>query len=278
MEALTELTEELVECVFAALRICRAYSQWPAGSVPESLWWIGPTAAKDFRNCFLDDKITSDIADICKHWRRPGNQIPAPLRPIKAQLDWYPYIETSVNVGDGFSIVPLKSWQDLIDEGEALEHCTGRGSYATSCQKGEIHMLSVRQYGIPKGTVTLAKAKGFGSWKKKIFLGKNGSKPTEEENAAWDRFEKLVLAGQIQTCTVSGITDEAKAGIPGLSPAEQFIGFPMKEAAFYIGSIIKFLQERVSTERAYTKRSIGLFSDAVLEELNRNIALLEQHS
>jgi hypothetical protein len=151
----------------------------------------------------LDGHRLDEIVQLGASWHRPGNAIPDHLRPLRGGK-WQALMDEITcpsELGEDLSIRALSSQDELKKESDTLDHCVGRADYGSKCQEGAIHILSVRQNGVPLAT---AEIKFNGDEKSPISVAQFKGAHNATDNAialparkAWEWFMKKAGQGEV---------------------------------------------------------------------------------
>lgn len=119
---------------------------------------LGSPQRKDFltavRTALLGSRGTKSFAEAVTIWHRRAASIAAVRHEHQAEKRGWPAICEPWHSADGIDvIVPLTSAAELVEEGNALDHCVG--SYYDPCRRGEKQILSLRRNGAHAATIEL---------------------------------------------------------------------------------------------------------------------------
>lgn len=89
---------------------------------------------------------------------------------------WPSFLETHEE--EGYRLVPLTSYHDLIIEGQSMHHCVGSESYARNCVQGTDIIFSIRSLDDNRlATCQLKKREGMRDWEMVQIRGKRNADP-----------------------------------------------------------------------------------------------------
>jgi hypothetical protein len=180
-----------------------------------------------------------ELMKLNKFMHQPITALPIETRPFLATLAWQPLLEKHVYLPDGYVIRSLASAVELRDEGVALSHCVGNGTYSFFCSQGSHQILSLSRHDRARATILLEKTSAAGLfttgknewWRVKSFLGEKNAIPSEDDKRALQNFGAYCGVGEV---SFHGAWDlwrlQVQAGFNKMLPAfELYTGMPLDE-------------------------------------------------
>lgn len=204
----------------------------------------------------LQGRSIEEIYILSARWHKTANKLPLECRPAIIESEWKRLFNQEVSLDDKWSVVSLGTQKELSIDGDALHHCIGRGTYASACMDGNVHILSFRKNGVPFATAHLEVAQG--SIDDKCMTLPNGERlklvqfhvaangpVTDEENNMWEQLLILAKTGKLKLNNGPyGSTKER--GSQG--DFESLTGFPIQQAEKYQNEILDWYAARVVTK------------------------------
>jgi hypothetical protein len=179
-----------------------------------------------------------ELIALSKKMHDASSKLPPELRPYFSARSWPALLTEEVDLGGGYTIVALGSEEELVSEGESLDHCVGDGGYAVECLRGTTQILSLRKDGERVATIELGSCYVDGDfassynkhWSREQFKGFNNAPPSREARQAYQRFVEKALANKIAfNPKVESFTGAVSGLYQFLSPFEQSTGIPDDE-------------------------------------------------
>lgn len=111
------------------------------------------------------------------------------------EREWGTSVELYCDVESHLLVQPLTSKVDLLDEGDAMDHCVGRFDYDGQCRQANIRMFSIRRGYSRVATAELRPSALYKNyWELWVVLGRFNQDVTEEIRAAAERLALIYSA------------------------------------------------------------------------------------
>lgn len=204
----------------------------------------------------INERSIEEIYILSARWHKTANKLPTECRPVISESEWKKLFNEEISLDDTWSVVSIGSQKELEDDGDALHHCVGRGTYASACLEGRVHILSFRKNGRPYATAQLEESEN--SLDEKLITLPNGSRlslaqfhvaangrVTDEEMRLWEILIELSKTGKVK------LNDGPFGSSKNLNEhdvVENSIGFPIEEAKVFQERIFNWYAERVRTQ------------------------------
>lgn len=228
-----------------------------------------------FESCagslYLRGKSTLCVTLLSRRWLKEVNEITVELRRGKVGLEWNALFDPVV-LSNGMRAVCLTSTAQLVDEGNALQHCVGLGGYDRGCATGAKQIISIRDannrsLATLELSITHLRSEiplGMGRFGKVLqFQGERNSKPEINAKLAWDEVVGKVVAGKIKCNSSLGMSEDSKLKLSD-QPFYRSFGY-MREK---VGEVVPQLFERYSEISHDAKGGYAVkFLDPSLREL-----------
>lgn len=114
---------------------------------------------------------------------------------LRHEREWGTSVELYCDVESHLLVQPLTSKVDLLDEGDAMDHCVGRFAYDDACREGNTRLFSIRRgYSRVATTELRAHARYDHYWELWVVLGRFNQDVSDEIRGAAERLSVIYSA------------------------------------------------------------------------------------